>query len=344
MPTTPYKIVARNATKSTRDIVMSEFQRAAKMVTSLEKSPSFYDDLVAPRDISVCGAYLVLNVTAQYDHEFPLWAGYVESRIVDLVIQLENLLKEWNPRPAIRPCPTRLRGAAHPLRAYFLIGIDVPSEKCSELAQLVANRVNFDAFSRWPQLTAGTQINIDVRADITDVLADANAYVEETLALADVGAFQPVAAEEERVLNIIEPAEPHAPGKYNTKYCWIFLIELLVDAVNNYAEASKKNEKDKKDKKKKGQQKDPEDFSEKKLRMRTSIEVFNRIKWDNSLPKEDFIIGYDDRFLGIMEVPFDEFDLETIPLHRIRIFKRSGVVVWSRNDRIDAVFKYGSKK
>lgn len=49
---------------------------------------------------------------------------------------------------------------------------------------------------------------------------------------------------------------------------------------------------------------------------------------------------YDDRFEGIMEVPFNEFDLESIPLHRIRIFKQNGVIVWSRNDRVDALFKY----
>jgi hypothetical protein len=41
-----------------------------------------------------------------------------------------------------------------------------------------------------------------------------------------------------------------------------------------------------------------------------------------------------------MEVPFDEFDISEIPFHRIRAFKRNGIVVWDREQRIDALFAY----
>jgi len=82
------------------------------------------------------------------------------------------------------------------------------------------------------------------------------------------------------------------------------------------------------------------DQDEKQRRMRTADEVYNRIKWDNSFNKDEFVCGYEDRFKGVMEVPFDQFDTEVIPYHRIRLFKKRGVVVWDRKLRIDALFSY----
>jgi hypothetical protein len=40
---------------------------------------------------------------------------------------------------------------------------------------------------------------------------------------------------------------------------------------------------------------------EKKEKLTTSDAIINRLKWDSSLPAEDFIIGYLDRFMGIIE-------------------------------------------
>ena len=39
----------------------------------------------------------------------------------------------------------------------------------------------------------------------------------------------------------------------------------------------------------------------KKKPMKTAINVINRILWDTSLPSENFIVGYLDRFTGIKE-------------------------------------------
>lgn len=36
--------------------------------------------------------------------------------------------------------------------------------------------------------------------------------------------------------------------------------------------------------------------------MRTGIEAYNRIKWDESIDVKDVVIGFEDRFLGIVEV------------------------------------------
>jgi hypothetical protein len=51
-----------------------------------------------------------------------------------------------------------------------------------------------------------------------------------------------------------------------------------------------------------------------------------------------------DRFLGVVEVPFDEFDLDSIPFHRIRQFRLGTEVVWDRKLRIDVVFSYRNTK
>jgi len=54
--------------------------------------------------------------------------------------------------------------------------------------------------------------------------------------------------------------------------------------------------------------------------------IYDRILWDEKLDKSEFSIGYEDRFLGILEVPFEEFSLKKndIPTHRIQYFKKNG--------------------
>jgi uncharacterized protein (UPF0248 family) len=64
----------------------------------------------------------------------------------------------------------------------------------------------------------------------------------------------------------------------------------------------------------------------------------------------DYIVGYDDRFLGAKERALDlwkseQTDEEFIPQHRILYFKRksTGVVVWDRHTRKDEVFGSGER-
>lgn len=86
--------------------------------------------------------------------------------------------------------------------------------------------------------------------------------------------------------------------------------------------------------------------------MRTSEDVVNRIQHDECIDKNLIIVGYLDRFLGVIEKKFTAFvwckvemasylDL-AIPKHRIEYFKYHGEIVWSKKDRIDKVF--GSSK
>lgn len=67
-----------------------------------------------------------------------------------------------------------------------------------------------------------------------------------------------------------------------------------------------------------------------------SDHIYHRILWDKKLDKAEFSVGYEDRFLGILEIPFEEFNLKTdIPMHRIKFFRRKGEIVWDRVQKIN---------
>ncbi|KAK6196796.1 Mitochondrial fission protein [Pestalotiopsis sp. IQ-011] len=83
-------------------------------------------------------------------------------------------------------------------------------------------------------------------------------------------------------------------------------------------------------------------------KFRSSADVISRIRWDPGMDSGDYLVGYEDRFLGIRERPLDQWkaeqtDEEFIPQHRIMYFKRAsdGVVVWDRRARRDDVFGSG---
>ena len=86
----------------------------------------------------------------------------------------------------------------------------------------------------------------------------------------------------------------------------------------------------------------------KKKSMKTATDVISRIMWDETLPTEDFLVGYLDRFIGIVEKPFTAFSWEdiasvdysvlAIPKHRIQYFKYKDVIVWDKTTRTDKVF------
>ncbi|XP_064102714.1 uncharacterized protein LOC135212888 [Macrobrachium nipponense] len=109
----------------------------------------------------------------------------------------------------------------------------------------------------------------------------------------------------------------------------------------------------KEEKKKNGQRKKTHIKAEnkehgKRPSMKTAGDVRKRIQWDSDLRKEYFVVGYLDRFVGVIEKPFTAFTWEhlatvgidqlAIPQHRIQYFKYRGVKVWDKNERLDNVF------
>ncbi|KAJ7600539.1 hypothetical protein C8J56DRAFT_813343 [Mycena floridula] len=83
-------------------------------------------------------------------------------------------------------------------------------------------------------------------------------------------------------------------------------------------------------------------------KLRTSTDVLNRLLWDPTSNKDNFVIGYEDRFVGIKECALSAWSRELeneafIPLHRIVYFKRTtdGIVVWDKRSKIDLIFGSG---
>lgn len=89
-------------------------------------------------------------------------------------------------------------------------------------------------------------------------------------------------------------------------------------------------------------------------KLRPASDVLNRLRWDPSLDPSDYIIGYEDRFLGARETSLEKWkteqtDEEFIPQHRILYFRRKlnegvdgkGDLVWERATRIDRIFGSG---
>jgi uncharacterized protein (UPF0248 family) len=83
-------------------------------------------------------------------------------------------------------------------------------------------------------------------------------------------------------------------------------------------------------------------------KLRTSADVYNRLMWDASINRADHVVGYEDRFVGVMEMPLTNWKREVedeafVPFHRVVHFRRvsDGVKVWDRRKRVDMVFGSG---
>lgn len=83
--------------------------------------------------------------------------------------------------------------------------------------------------------------------------------------------------------------------------------------------------------------------------LRPAMDIYNRIKHDPSYPADNFVIGYTDRFAGILEMPLnwwapeDKSSEKFIPQSRIRYFKRKihNDYVWHRETKLDLIFGSG---
>lgn len=89
-------------------------------------------------------------------------------------------------------------------------------------------------------------------------------------------------------------------------------------------------------------------------KLRPATDILNRLRWDPALDASEYIVGYEDRFLGTREMPLGRWkseatDEEFIPQHRILYFKKrgdgdgngEGVIVWDRARRVDRIFGSG---
>ncbi len=56
-----------------------------------------------------------------------------------------------------------------------------------------------------------------------------------------------------------------------------------------------------------------ESESEEKTKLRTSEDVYHRIRWDHSKDRTHYRIGYMDRYKGMREITFDEYKIVSPP-------------------------------
>lgn len=83
-------------------------------------------------------------------------------------------------------------------------------------------------------------------------------------------------------------------------------------------------------------------------KFRSAADVLNRIRWDMSIDQADYIVGFEDRFVGAQEKALTQWkteqtDEEFIPQHRILYFKQKSTseIMWERRTRIDKIFGSG---
>lgn len=74
----------------------------------------------------------------------------------------------------------------------------------------------------------------------------------------------------------------------------------------------------------------------------TSRDVYHRIRWDPRIDASRVTVGIEDRFRGVLDLPFGDGKLERdVPWHRIQHFRYDGRTVWDREglDLLDSILE-----
>eukprot|EP01113_Clastostelium_recurvatum_P051122 TRINITY_DN9857_c0_g1_i1.p1 TRINITY_DN9857_c0_g1~~TRINITY_DN9857_c0_g1_i1.p1 ORF type:complete len:962 (+),score=263.64 TRINITY_DN9857_c0_g1_i1:104-2989(+) len=295
----PFKNSARNVTRSTRKVIIEELGRAYDILTRADSANPLaaYQTLFAKSDVlHEAGTYIQIQVSALTSREYLNFVGFVESRVVSVVQQLDQVVDETaRVRPLDHAVP--LAPVNFPFSCAYYVGVALNASTHDAAKNLILASVDFAPLSRFRGKTDGMHLAVSV------------VRPEEMLA----------PAEDELALDSTLDAQPSdLPLEYTAGDTW---SDTASEAGSVYSEAEPPSLPD----------------PSVKARMHTSEEVYNRIMWDGHLNKEEFIVGYEDRFVGVLEVPFEEFDTANIPFHRIRTFKRNQEVVWDRKARIDVL-------
>jgi poly(A) polymerase len=348
--TKPYKNSARNISRSTRTVIKAELARAVSLVESQPVlSNSVVKQLVEPCSNLFVGpdhykSFLKISVSALNETDYFRWKGFVESRLIALLLKLDmsGLLTHLIPRAFENP------DSPFPFSCYFLVGLKKfqtqesaapDTSSSSSSSQQPQARLDFanvvhqfeSMLNEWP----GKNDQMDL---LVKHLKVEGLPVESLISQLNTVSSGPVSPsgvlmdEPEEDYPEEEPEEDNHDGQESSGSG--DEISAATDASSSSSSAKKVA---KKSASKKGKKKGVEEPAPKK-KIRHSVDVFNRIKWDAQMSLQNWVIGYEDRFVGIIEVPIAEFDHSTIPWHRVRIFKRDGEIVWDRLNRIDRVF------
>lgn len=242
-------------------------------------------------------SYLVLNVSAAYPSEHYLWSNFVESQIVDLISRLER-----NSPVIIHPIPTAYDMEDESMvSTFYLLGLTVDRENRkgqADISPIVKDFVS--KLLSWSDFQYGMHLDIKHKKAST------------------FGILKPFE------YNFVHMEEDHQDELYST-HQEDDSDQLVFDQATETKQRHKNT-------------KEISNSFEKKERFRTSEEAYNQIRWDPKFDVLDFIVGYEDRFVGIIEVPYLSFRSDPeifIPWHRVWYFKRRGIIVWDRKNRVD---------
>ncbi|KAH7100669.1 hypothetical protein BKA62DRAFT_800131 [Auriculariales sp. MPI-PUGE-AT-0066] len=261
--------------------------------------------------------------------------GHLESRLVQVLTQLQPKAVAPGIRPTVRLWPQRLADsvedpmALESLQAYFLIGIDNSASSGASSATTHAKTLsafaeNIQTHTRYYDPAHAFVSAVEVtRASLANPVPDAFVWP-------DVG---------------VDPSAETDSEEDD--------LNMDADAASLSAGASGSFELDRRKRDGKKSRKTATTASSLNApsstrKLRPSVDVYNRLMWDTSIQKEDHIIGYEDRFKGVKEMPLLSWKREVedeafIPFHRVQYFKRrsDNVKLWDRKNRLDTIFGSG---
>lgn len=271
------------------------------------------------------------------------FVGWVESRCVSLLVDLQKRLPDLHPRfwPA-RWVETSENidageGDADNYQGCYLIGLDKLKQDMTAEDEKIIRGTLFSILSRFEtqiraddryfdEKTSWMSASIAKAADLHQLGVDAREW----------GAFALGDDELEDELDEEESAPPSSAGgdppedaEQEAAVPWHLRRDPLKPRTNSPRAATV-----------------PKPRGAGKFR--SAADVLNRLRWDPSLDSGDYIVGYEDRFVGAMERGIEAWkseqtDEEFIPQHRILYFKRKSdqVIVWERRTRTDLLFGSG---
>lgn len=349
----PYKNITRNATHSSRRVLIAELQKANALVAPGGNAQEILQKLWEPTDFfKQHSTFLQVNFSAATYKEYSQFAGQVESRLVQLLLMLET-----HPVVLARPWSTRFvyQSSSFHYGGSFFIGLSPIKENLREKEaaksgghlDLAKHADDFiAAMERWAGFSPDSmRINIKQRTrdSFTTLPVPETAMTYPAASILDEDSDPEEDGEEEENGVLEEIPESVASSSAASS------SNAAATSSNAIASPSKANAKDAKGKpipaakggkKKGGNQADQ--APEPKRRMKTSEECINWIKHDGRFNPEEFIISYEDRFVGLMEVALSDFTSDQssevfIPMHRVWLIKQNGRIVWDRKNRLDTL-------
>ncbi|KAK0619838.1 2'-5' RNA ligase superfamily-domain-containing protein [Immersiella caudata] len=329
---------------STRAIA-AEFTLAASQITS---SLSSWVDLLRPTGaasfLSSFSTYIRIDV--QYWGISPSrgrrFIGWLESRCVMLLVDINRRAiglhaRMWPARFLVADPDTR-EGEGEEGRDYrgcYLIGLEKISSAMSKDEAKAALGGLRSALSRFEEVMRGDEKYFDARSCwLAGEIVNRSDLGSDKLEVDGREWGEYTAGDDEEDDDEEDEEETEALG----------LEELdISDTV-----AKKKSKKQQRKEKELKQQEEEGYKLETGKKFRTAADVMNRIRWDPEMESSDFLVGYEDRFVGAREKALDAWkseqtDEEFIPQHRILYFKRKsdGEVLWERRTRKDEIFGSG---